>query len=380
MQGGSTSNSCLLAVDKFDQFDYGPTHPLKMYRLKLTYSLIKAYGLTKLPHTYVAPPRMAKEEEVLTFHTPEYLEALKLADSGLFAPNTYRYGLGLGDNPIVQGLYEGSLLACGASLVAAEEIVKAKAKTSFNIAGGLHHALPSRASGFCYLNDPVIAINKLLEHFPKIAYVDIDAHHGDGIQYAFYQTDRVLTISMHESGRYLFPGTGFEGEIGEGDGLGYSINIPLHPYARDDLFLEALDEVILPLVEAYNPDVLVTQLGVDTFAADPIANLAISTEAFCRAVESFRELKKPWVALGGGGYDVGNVARAWTLAWAIMNGVELPNDVPDSWNQEARAFSVHLSQLRDKVTHQDSEVTAKRDLEQVIKSLKETVFPVHGLD
>jgi len=372
--------TCLLAVDEFDRFDYGLAHPLKMYRLKLAYKLMEAYGLTKLPKSLLLAPRLAKEEEVLTFHTKEYLEVLKLADSSdlIWFPEAMRYGLGLGDNPIFKGLYEGSLLACGASLVAAEQILSGKAGISFNMAGGLHHALPHRASGFCYLNDPVIAMKKLLGHFSKVAYVDIDAHHGDGVQYAFYETNKVLTISIHESGRYLFPGTGSVDEIGQGEGLGYAVNIPLSPYARDDVFIEALEEIVLPLVQAYNPDVLVTQLGVDTFASDPLTHLELSTQAFCRAIESFKELNKPWVALGGGGYDVGNVARGWTLAWAIMNGIELPDEIPDTWNKEAEKFGVHLKHLRDPLSN-PSDRAVKEDLKRAIEKLKGTVFPIHDL-
>jgi acetoin utilization protein AcuC len=365
--------TCLIEVEQFDQFDYGPTHPLKMYRLRLTYKLMEAYGLTSLPQSYIIRPKPAPQEEVLTFHTPQYLEALRLADSGIWFADAYRWGLGPGDNPITEGIYRCSLLKCGASLAAAEEIISGHSRISFNFAGGLHHAMPSKASGFCYLNDAVVAINKLVKHFSKVAYIDIDAHHGDGVQYAFYKTDKVLTISIHQSGYYLFPGTGFEDEIGEGQGKGYSVNIPLLPQAGDDVFIKAMDEVIIPLVSAYNPDVIVTQLGVDTFASDPLTTLEMSTEGFCYAIKAFKGLNKPWLALGGGGYDVGNVARGWTLAWAIMNDIDLPDEVPNSWGEEAKELSVYLPSLRDKSSRPSSKAV-KEDLERVIEKLKGNVF------
>jgi len=365
--------TALIAVDGFECFDYGPTHPLRMYRLKLTWALMEAYRLTGLPNMTVIKPRPATEKEVLSFHRPEYVEALKRANSGLWFDEAYRYGLGGGDCPIFKGLYEGSLLGCGGSVVVAEKLISGAAHITFNIAGGLHHAMPNYASGFCYLNDPVVAINKLLEHFSKVAYVDIDAHHGDGVQFAYYRSNRVLTISIHESPLHLFPGrSGFIEELGEDEGYGYSVNLPLLPYAGDDVFLKAFDEVVIPLLHAYNPDVLVTQLGVDTFQTDPLTHMELTTNAFCHAIRAFKALGKPWLALGGGGYDVANVCRGWTLAWAIMNGVELPDEVPQEWNEQASAYNVRLSKLRDGSSYPSSK-SALQDVEKVISYLKETL-------
>ena len=372
--------SCLVKVDRFQRFDFGPSHPLKTYRLGLTYALMEAYGLTALEGIYLLEPRKATVGEALSFHDPGYLEVLRLAESGMWAPNLLEHGLGPGDNPVFPGVYEWAMSVAGASIAAAEELKNDRAKIVFNIAGGLHHALPARASGFCHVNDVVLAINRLLEGFSRIAYVDIDAHHGDGVQYAFYSTDQVLTISTHESGYYLFPGTGFVDEIGEGTGRGYAVNIPLLPRAKDDALLISLDGIILPLLEAYRPQALVTQLGVDTFRSDPLTSLGFTTNGFLRAVEAFKGLGIPWLALGGGGYDVGNVARAWTLAWAAMNGVELPDEVPDSWNGLAAQYGIHLERLRDESRPLSSPPEVLEDLDRTIQKLKETVFPVHGLE
>jgi acetoin utilization protein AcuC len=366
-----------IRVEKFRKYDYGPTHPMKMYRLQLTFELIRHLGLIDRENVTLIEPEQASEEDVLTFHTQEYLEVLKSADAGLFFPGAYRYGLGQGDNPIFPGVYEGSMLACGASIAAARFVLDG-GRVAFNIAGGLHHAMPNKASGFCYLNDPVIAINFLLRHFEKIAYVDIDAHHGDGVQLAFYRTNRVLTISTHEDGRFLFPGTGFVDEIGEGEGKGFSVNIPFLPFAGDDAFIYALDEVVMPLLEAYNPDVIVTQLGADTIRDDPITHWQLTTHGFCKAVELFKALGKPWVALGGGGYNVGNVCRAWTLAWAIMSNAEITEPIPKKWEAVASKYGVRLTSLHDEQPS-SSPSSVMEGIKATCNRIKRLIFPLHGL-
>jgi len=269
----------------------------------------------------------------------------------------------------------------GASLQAAQIVEAGASPVAFNIAGGLHHGMPSRASGFCYLNDVVVAIDYLLARGKRVAYVDIDTHHGDGVQAAFYRTNAVLTISLHESGRYLFPGTGFEPEIGEGEGRGYSVNVPLHPFTDDEIFLWAFQQVVPPLISAYQPDILVTQLGVDTFRSDPLSHLELTTGGFCTMVEAFRRMGLPWLALGGGGYDVPNVPRAWTLAWAIMNDRPLPNELPEAYLEAAvRAGHANNSgrSLRDAAHRAEAQrrEMAWREAERVCAYLKEHVFPV----
>jgi len=268
-------------------------------------------------------------------------------NTGKTNPLAFHYGLGPGDNPVFRGLFDWSRLVAGASVQAAELVDSGQAGTVFSISGGLHHAFPSRASGFCYINDPVIAIQTLLRKGRRVAYIDIDAHHGDGVQAAFYDTDAVLTISLHETGAMLFPGTGFEHETGTGRGRGYSVNLPMPSYADDELFLFAFDEVVSPLIKAFGPDIIVTQLGVDSFYGDPLAHLAYTTEGFCAVLKRMKSFAPGWVALGGGGYDIATVARAWTLAWAIMNDVDLPNDLPAA----VRDRFPGKTKLRDPVHH-----------------------------
>jgi acetoin utilization protein AcuC len=320
--------------DELGAFSYGEGHPMRPMRLRLSHELTQSLGLFDGPGVKEIEARKATEAEMLLFHTAEYLGVLKAANDGSVGPEAARHGLGHGDNPAFPGVYDWSALSTGASLQAAELVACGKAGVAFNIAGGLHHAMADRASGFCYINDPAVAIKSLVNIGKRVAYVDIDAHHGDGVEAAFMDTDRVLTISIHESGEYLFPGTGFTNDMGAGEGLGYAVNLPLPPGAGDELFLFAFNEIVPGFLDAFRPDVLVTQLGVDTFGNDPLTHLELTTNGFEEMVKAFKSFDLPWVALGGGGYDAGNVARAWTLAWAVMAGREVKNAIPDKLSAE----------------------------------------------
>ncbi|MFQ5441678.1 MAG: acetoin utilization protein AcuC [Thermodesulfobacteriota bacterium] len=317
--------------DKFGAFSYGPSHPMRPVRLRLTYELISALGLKDLPGAKFIEARRASDAEILLIHTPEYLEALKEADSGAAPPEGAVFGLGYGDNPVFEGVFEWSSYSAGASLQAAELVAGGGADIAFNMAGGLHHAMAARASGFCYINDAALAVKYLVDLGRRVAYVDVDAHHGDGVERAFYGTDRVLTLSIHESGRTLFPGTGSVSETGEGAGEGFSVNLPLPPATGDGIYLRAFEALVPDVIKTFSPDVLVTQLGVDTFASDPITHLDLTTNVFEKVIKNFRSFGLPWVALGGGGYDLSNVSRSWTLAWAIMNGIDAPEKIPEEF-------------------------------------------------
>src|SRR5207253_4298827 len=209
---------------------------------------------------------------------------------------------------------------------------------AFHFAGGLHHAFPDRASGFCYVNDAVLAILRLREHGLSVAYIDIDAHHGDGVQHAFYADPDVLTISTHERGERLFPGTGFVREQGEGAGVGFSVNLPLEAYTDSAVYLPAFEAVVPPLIARFKPDVIVAQLGLDAHRTDPLTHLALDVQGFAAAFRRILGLAPKIVALGGGGYDLRNVARAWTVAWALMNEVGLPAELPAAFDRDLHAY------------------------------------------
>lgn len=369
--------NAFIYTDAYLDYDYGPTHPLRIIRLKLTYGLIKSYGLLDLPSVQFIPTIKAEEKDLAAFHSEEYLNILKQANEGYPMEDAYFYGLGPGDNPIFPGLFNLSLLLTGATLQAVDFVADGKGEIAFNIAGGLHHAMRARASGFCYINDPVIGIMRLLNRGKRVAYIDIDAHHGDGVQKAFYETNQVLTISLHESGHTLFPGTGFEYEIGEGEGEGYSVNLPFPPHTEDEVYVRVFDEVVPELVHAFKPDVVVTQLGVDTFYDDPLTNLHLSIFGFERILKKIKNLAPRWIALGGGGYNISNVARAWTLAWAVMNGIELNEKLPESFLKEAVEFGIEEKELRGRLgTPPHSQNKENRmEMERVVHYIKETVIP-----
>jgi len=366
--------TAFLYTDKYFAYDYGASHPLKIERLQLTYDLCKAYGLFQLPEADLIESSPATEPRILQFHTGEYVEALKRASRGETQWD-FAHGLGPGDNPVFPGLWEWSLLHAGASLQAAQLISQGKARIAFNIAGGLHHAGASRASGFCYVNDPVLAILHFVNQGKRVIYLDIDAHHGDGVQWAFYEDPRVLTVSFHQDGRTLFPGTGGLAETGKGEGTGYAVNVPMLPGTDDHVFWKGFESVVPRLMEAFRPDVVVSQLGVDTFLADPLAALELTTHGFTKAVAYLTEHAPAWVALGGGGYNPANVARAWTLAWATMNRVDLADELPDEMKAPLAAQGARGTRLRD-----DEHASAMRDpclehMNRCVGYLEEHVFP-----
>ena len=352
-------------------------HPMRPQRLRYTHDLLAAYGAFQDPSTLVEP-RPATNAELASFHTPAYIEAVQRFSMSQDLHDVGRFNFSsTGDNPVFPGIYEAASLSTGASMVAAEMVAAGSVKTAFNISGGLHHAAAGHASGFCVFNDPVVAINYFLDQGMKVAYIDIDAHHGDGVQNAFYDTDTVLTVSTHESGQFLFPGTGFANEIGTGKGRGYAVNVPLFPYTGDDAYLWAFTEVVIPLVEAFRPDVLVTQLGIDTHFKDPITHLRLTSKAFGAAVQAFAGMGLPWLALGGGGYDLGAVARCWTLAYGVMSSREWPDAIPSDY---AAQYDMHLLQDAEP-SPPDKELGEQinRYLQASVETVKRLLFPIHRL-
>jgi acetoin utilization protein AcuC len=218
---------------------------------------------------------------------------------------------------------------------------------------------------------------RLLSCGKRVAYIDIDAHHADGVQKAFYETNQVLTISLHEAGYTLFPGTGFEHEIGEGEGEGYSVNLPFPSYTGDEVYLWSFEEVVPELVQAFKPDVVVTQLGVDAFYDDPLTNLHVTISGYEKILKMIKALAPKWVAVGGGGYNISNVARAWTLAWAVMNGVELRDELPESFQKETARMGIEERMLRErpKVRLDSQNKDNRAEMERVVRYIRETVFP-----
>jgi acetoin utilization protein AcuC len=373
--------TALVYTERFTDFDYGSEHPLRMERLGLTWRLMRAYGLTDLPHTLVRAPEPADEATIGEFHSAGYLDVLKASDSGRAPREAPLFGLGPGDNPVFPGVWQVARLIAGGSILAADLVASGEADRAFHFAGGLHHAMHNRASGFCYVNDAVLAIMRLRARGLRVAYVDIDAHHGDGVQAAFYADPNVLTVSTHERGDRLFPGTGFVDEYGDGAGVGYSVNLPLEAFTESDTYLAAFDAVVPPLVRAFRPDVLVAQLGVDSHRTDPLTHLALDVQGFAAALETLLGLAPKIVALGGGGYDLRNVARAWTVAWAMLNGVELAPELPRAFDRDVEAYAFESRDLWDRGVRFPDE-TRQRVAEYAnrqVAAIRRLIFPLHGL-
>ncbi len=353
-------------------------HPLRPSRLQYTYELLEAYNAFNGTTSKIVSPQPADEATLLAFHTKDYIEVVKRLSRGETVFNQAAYNFSAyGDNPPYEGMYEASIFPVGASLIGAQMVTEGEVDVAFNISGGLHHAAPNYASGFCVFNDAVIAIKSFLQKGLRVAYIDIDAHHGDGVQNAFYGTDRVLTISIHESGRYLFPGTGDVTEIGTGAGRGYAVNIPLYPFTDDTTYLWAFREIVSPLVSRFKPDIVVSQLGCDTHHLDPLTHLMLTTEGYTEAVREIKKFAPKWLALGGGGYEMGVVARSWTLAYGIMTEREWSDDIADSYQEK-----YGLKKLRDEdKPHLDDRRREQGEnfARQKVAELKQFVFQYHGL-
>ncbi|MBR9989138.1 MAG: acetoin utilization protein AcuC [Gemmatimonadetes bacterium] len=321
--------------DALADYRFTPDHPLNPRRLALTLELIRRLGLFDEAHSIV-PARRATDAEILTVHTPVYVDAVKRASDGsVGAVELSRFGLGSGDVPIVPGMHDAAAHIVGATLRAAELVMSGDVTRALNIAGGLHHARRSEASGFCIYNDAAAAIRWMQNaHGARVLYIDIDAHHGDGVQQIFYEDPGVLTLSFHESGTFLYPGTGFIEEMGADDGYGYSVNVPLDPHTDDESFLDCVRTLVPRIAELFGPDVIVLQAGCDAHVLDPLTHLRCTTAFYRDATRIVCDTADTHcggrvVATGGGGYAIHQVVpRAWTLVWAALSGLEPGNAIP----------------------------------------------------
>jgi acetoin utilization protein AcuC len=330
-----------------EQYQFSESHPLKPQRLMLLRALMEAYGLTA--HLDWQMPPAIDESELRRVHTPEYIEVVRQLSAGAPILDAHRWGFSpYGDNPPFVGMWEAALAYTRAT-VAAAYAVRDGVPLAINITGGLHHALPNRASGFCVFNDPAIAVHILRERFERVAYLDIDLHHGDGVQWIFYHDASVLTVSIHEGGRWLFPGTGEANELGEGAAEGTSVNIPLAPYTDDSLWWQAFEAVVPRAFERFQPDALVLQMGCDPHYLDPLGHLCLTAQGWLRGVQWAKSLGIPIVALGGGGYNLTTVPRMWTLAIATLVGVDLPDETPESfiWRDRIPTLTDHTTPAID---------------------------------
>jgi acetoin utilization protein AcuC len=332
-------------------YDLGPQHPMQPVRLRALVDLIRTCGLVG-PEREIVDGVPAAESELLRAHGSAYIEAVKALSSSAGRESRWGasarslFGLGLGDTPAFTGMHEASAAIAGSTLGAVRAVIGGDVRHAFSPAGGLHHAMRDRASGFCVYNDLVVGIAEALRlSGGRVLYLDFDAHHGDGVQAAFYDEPRVLTVSLHESGRYLFPGSGDVDETGREAGNGYAFNIPVAPFTQDRSWLRIVHELLPLLCERYQPSLIVSQHGVDGHIWDPPTHLALTVAAFAeqtRLVHGLAHLHCDgrWVAAGGGGYQpLRVVPRAWSALWAGMSGGELPDVLPEEWIRRWSALS-----------------------------------------
>ena len=322
--------------DALAGYDFGPGHPLSPLRVELAMALARDLGVLDHPNVTLVDPAPADDATLLLVHTAEYLDAVRhcgaAAEAGASGGADAAHGLGSSDNPAFAGMHEAAAHVVGATVAAARGVWSGAAEHAVSPAGGLHHAMPGRASGFCVYNDVAVAIAWLLAHGAhRVAYVNVNVHHGDGVEEAFRDDPRVLTISLHEDGNALFPGTGF---VADASPDGSVVNVPLPPGTGDDAWLRAFDGVVPELLAAFAPDVLVTQQGCDTHAADPLAHLRLSVNGQRETYARLHALAHAhaggrWVATGGGGYAaVEVVPRAWTHLLAEAVGYPVDPSTP----------------------------------------------------
>ncbi len=316
-------------------------------------------------------PRPAERIVLKKFHTGRYLHALRNAKEGRWDAEASGMGIGTEDCPVFDGLYEYATLATGATLVATELILSGDADVAFNPSGGFHHAGPERAGGFCYINDVALACAVLAEQGKRVLYLDVDVHHADGVANGFYDRWDVMTMSFHQNPRTLFPGTGFAEEIGEGDGKGYCVNVPLPIGTYDQAYMKAFEAIAPPLIAAYDPDVIVFELGADALSGDPLAHLCLTNNVYARIINYLMGLGKPILATGGGGYDVGNTVRAWALAWSVFCGTDNNDDSNLATGSGLRDGTLEASDAQ--------RGAVMPAIESTIELLKTNIFPIHGL-
>ncbi len=384
--------ACVVYDESLTAYDFGPTHPMNPLRVDLTIGLAEQLGvLDRLPRV---PAPDATDADLLTVHDSSLIEAVMASSIDPSKPNL-EFGLGSEDNPTFANMHLAARHVVGASIEAARQVWTGNVDHAANIAGGLHHAMPDRASGFCVYNDVAVAIRWLLANgAQKVAYVDVDVHHGDGVERIFWDDPRVLTISLHETGQMLFPGTGFPADSGGPGADGSAVNVALPPGTSDAGWLRAFHAVVPPLLREFAPDVLVTQQGCDSHRDDPLAHLALSVDGQRASYLALHDLAHEvaggrWVAFGGGGYAIVDVVpRAWTHLLAVVSGTpfDVARDTPQQWRDEVRARLGVLAPSR----MTDGRNPAYRDwsqgydpdtwLDRAVQATRDVAFPSNGLD
>lgn len=379
-------------------YNFGHSHPMAPERMELTARLSRSLGLLDLDHVTVAAPEIATDAELAAVHSEDYIDAVRRVSADPATPDEKR-GLGTEDDPAFAGMHEASARLAGGSLLAAGAILDGSAVRAVNFGGGMHHASRERASGFCIYNDAALAIQRLLDGgVQRVAYIDVDAHHGDGTQSIFWDDPRVLTISLHETGLTLFPGTGFANEIGGPNAQGSAVNVALPAGTGDAGWLRAFHAVVPQLVGAFEPEVIVSQHGCDSHKLDPLTHLNISVDGQREAASAVaglaaRYCENRWIATGGGGYNVITVVpRSWSHLVAIAAGrpVPLRTAVPEDWRQHVKdTYGAKYGVEPPTVMGDDVDLWWRSwevgfdpndAVDRTVMATRKEVFPLYGLD
>jgi acetoin utilization protein AcuC len=373
--------SAFIYTSQFEKYHYPDENPFKTERAGKTRSILESMNLLSGPHREEIAPNFAPRNILEKFHTPRYLDALDAVSRGELDIEAFAMGIGSEDCPVFKNLYEYTTLTCGATVEGAKLIANGSAEIAFNPSGGYHHAFPEKAAGFCYLNDIVLGCMLLAEQGKKVLFLDLDIHHCDGVQDAFYDNPDVMTLSLHESGKTQFPGTGFEDEIGVGNGLGYCVNVPMPVGTYDGIFLKAFHKIVLPMIEAFGPDVIVLELGMDGLGGDPLGHWNLTNNVFADAINMVLKFNKPILATGGGGYNIENTARGWALAWSVLTGQDMSEEMGLGMGGVMLESAEWQGGLRDRIQIPDAAIKSQVDpqVEAVIEKLKATLFPLHNL-
>jgi len=341
--GGSKKKICYYYDGDVGNYYYGQGHPMKPHRIRMTHNLLLNYGLYRKMEIY--RPHKASFEEMTKYHSDDYIKFLRTIrpeNTSEYNKQMQRFNVGE-DCPVFDGLYEFCQISTGGSVAGAVKLNKQQADVAINWAGGLHHAKKSEASGFCYVNDIVLAILELLKYHQRVLYVDIDIHHGDGVEEAFYTTDRVMTVSFHKYGEY-FPGTGDLRDIGAAKGKYYAVNFPLRDGIDDDAYERIFNPVLSKVMEMYQPNAVVLQCGADSLSGDRLGCFNLSLKGHAQCVDFIKKFNLPLLILGGGGYTIRNVARCWTYETSVALECDIPNELPynDYFEYFGPDFKLHI--------------------------------------
>ena len=377
----NTKKPVFIYSQELEKYSYPPDSMFVTQRAAKTRELLMSLGLLDGKCGRESTPVRATKSELKNFHSTKYLEALQRAADGKMSREHLSMGLGTPDCPVFKDMFDFASWACGATLTGAELILSGETNIAFNPSGGFHHARAEKASGFCYLNDLVLACMRFSSNDKRVLYLDIDAHHGDGVQEAFYATNQVMVISLHESGKTLWPGTGFEDETGNGAGKGFTVNVPLPIGIWDAAYLEVFTEIVIPLIKAYEPDIFVLQSGMDALAGDGLAHLELTNNAHAEIIDRLLRFNKPMLVTGGGGYHVDNTVRGWALVWEILCGSGDESNLASGMGGVMLQSTEWSGGLRDRVlpVNENHCEAVEIAIQATIRSLTRSVLKYHGI-